>query len=81
VYDKDARTFTETTWSNAKSLPAYFFGAPTVREVVAVPMEIRAKEITDYGRSHGLAWYFLGQWGIEWTTAANSRIIKWDSDS
>ena len=41
--------------------------------------EIRAKEITDYGRSHGLAWYFMGGWKIAWNDEPNARIIKWDS--
>ena len=71
------------SWGGGFSLDAYMFGSPTVREAVAVPMEIRAKVVTDYGRSKGLAWYFLGGWKIEWDTsgAADTRIIKWDSAS
>jgi N4-gp56 family major capsid protein len=33
------------------------FGAETVMEGVAIPEELRQKIPTDYGRSHGLAWY------------------------
>ena len=71
------------SWGGGFSLDAYMFGSPTVREAVAVPMEVRAKVITDYGRSKGLAWYFLGGWKLEWDTSggADSRIIKWDSAS
>jgi N4-gp56 family major capsid protein len=79
TYDATARTFTAITWTNGLSGPAYLFGSPTVREVVVVPEEIRAKEPTNYGLSHGLAWFFLGAYKIEWTGAANARIIKWDS--
>lgn len=79
VYDATARTFTATSWTNAKSSPGYLFGSPTVRELVVVPEEIRAKEPTNYGLSHGLAWFYAGGFKIEWTGAANARIVKWDS--
>lgn len=84
TYDATARTATskEGNWDSAgKSGEAYFFGSPTVREIVAVPEEIRAKVVTDYGRSHGIAWYGIFGWKIEWDTSggADSRIIKWDS--
>lgn len=82
TYDSTARTATAKSWTKAKSLDAYMFGSPTVREAVVVPEEIRAKVVTDYGRSKGLAWYFLGGWKIERDEAqADSRIIKWDSAS
>ena len=79
VYDSTARSATAISWTKGKSLPAYMFGSPTVREVVVVPEEIRMKVTTDYGRSKGLAWYFLGGWKLEWDDEPNSRIIKWDS--
>lgn len=64
---------------------AYFFGADTVTECVAVPMEIRGKIPDDYGRGKGVAWYYLGNFGITHAdptsadTKAQARIIKWDS--
>jgi N4-gp56 family major capsid protein len=81
TYDSTARTATAKTWTKAQSLDGYMFGSPTVREAVVVPEEIRLKEVTDYGRSHGLAWYALLGHKIEWDTsgAADTRIIKWDS--
>ena len=79
VYDAAARTFTATSWTNGLSSPAYIFGSPTVRELIVVPEEIRAKEPTNYGLSHGLSWFYAGGHKIEWTGASNARIIKWDS--
>lgn len=65
--------------TSGKSAPGYLFGGPTVREAVVVPEEIRVKIPTDYGRSQGVAWYFMGGWAIEWAAAADARILKWDS--
>jgi N4-gp56 family major capsid protein len=79
TYDSTARTSTAKSWTGANSLDAYMFGSPTVREAIVVPMEIRMKVVTDYGRSKGMAWYMIGGWAIEWDTAADTRIIKWDS--
>jgi N4-gp56 family major capsid protein len=70
---------TQTTWSNAKSDWIFFFGNDTVAEALAVPEEMRGKIPTDYGRSKGVAWYYLGGFGIVHTLAANVRIVKWDS--
>ena len=66
-------------WTNAKSDWAYFFGEDTVAEGIAVPEEMRGKIPTDYGRSKGVAWYYLGGFGIVHSTVANQRIVKWDS--
>jgi len=77
--DLSARTSSEKSWSTGNSLSAYMFGKTTIMEAVACPEEIRMKVVTDYGRSKGLAWYFLGGWDLIWTTAANSKIIVWDS--
>lgn len=79
TYSSSARTATAKSWGQAKSLDAYLFGTPTVREAVAVPEEIRVKIPTDYGRSKGIAWYGIFGWALEWDTEGDSRIIKWDS--
>lgn len=51
----------------------------TVAEALVIPEEIRGKIPTDFGRSKGVAWYYLGGFGIVHTAAAQARIIKWDS--
>jgi N4-gp56 family major capsid protein len=69
-------------WSNAKSNAAYFFGEDTVAEAIAIPEEIRGKIPSDYGRSKGVAWYYLGGFGIvhrNTADTAQSRIFKWGS--
>ncbi len=70
---------TQTLWTNGKSDWIFFFGNDTVAEAIAVPEEMRGKIPTDYGRSKGIAWYYLGGFGIVHTLAANVRIVKWDS--
>ena len=70
---------TQTTWSQGKSDWIFFFGNDTVAEAIAVPEEMRGKIPTDYGRSKGVAWYYLGGFGLVHTLAANTRIVKWDS--
>lgn len=78
----DSTTFTfrvADAWNNAKSSWAFFCGEDTVAEALAIPEEIRGKIPTDYGRSRGVAWYYLGGFGIVHTTAAQARIVKWDS--
>jgi N4-gp56 family major capsid protein len=79
-------TNTGDAWNNAKSDWIFFFGEDTVAEAIAVPEEMRGKIPTDYGRSKGVAWYYLGGFGIvhpldATTNSANSRIVKWDSAS
>jgi N4-gp56 family major capsid protein len=68
-------------WSQAKSDWIYFFGNDTVAEAVAVPEEMRGKIPSDYGRSKGVAWYYLGGFGLVHGSGdvANNRIVKWDS--
>ena len=66
-------------WVNGKSDWLFFFGNDTVAEAIAVPEEMRGKIPSDYGRSKGVAWYYLGGFGIVHTLAANARIVKWDS--
>jgi N4-gp56 family major capsid protein len=70
---------TTTAWTNGQSDWMFFFGNDTVAEGVAVPEEMRGKIPTDYGRSKGIAWYYLGGFGIVHTLAQNVRIVKWDS--
>jgi N4-gp56 family major capsid protein len=70
---------TGTAWSQTKSDWIFFFGNDTVAEAIAVPEEMRGKIPSDYGRSKGVAWYYLGGFGIVHTLAANCRIVKWDS--
>jgi len=69
------------TWTKGQSLPGYMFGSPTVREAIVVPEELRAKIPTDYGRSHGIAWYGLLGFAIEWDEYLSARILKWESNA
>lgn len=70
---------TTTAWSQGKSDWIFFFGNDTVAEAIAIPEEMRGKIPSDYGRSKGVAWYYLGGFGIVHTVVANVRIVKWDS--
>lgn len=73
---------TQTAWTNGKSDWIFFFGNDTVAEAITVPEEIRGKIPTDYGRSKGVAWYYLGGFGIVHASTSapgNARIVKWDS--
>lgn len=70
---------TQTAWTRGASDWIFFFGNDTVAEAIAVPEEMRGKIPSDYGRSKGVAWYYLGGFGIVHTLAANARIVKWDS--
>jgi N4-gp56 family major capsid protein len=72
---------TQTTWTTGNSDWIFFFGNDTVAEAIAVPEEMRGKIPTDYGRSKGIAWYYLGGFGIVHTLAVNTRIVKWDSQA
>lgn len=69
----------KANWSNGKSNWAFFFGADTVAEGIAVPEEMRGKIPTDFGRSRGIAWYYLGGFGLVQTQPSQGRIVKWDS--
>lgn len=73
--------FGGTAWTGGVSDWAYFFGSDTVTEAVAVPEEVRGKIPGDYGRSMGVAWYYLGGFGIVHGSndVAGARIVKWDS--
>lgn len=70
------------TGNNALGTAAYFFGADTVTEVFAEPLQLRGKIPDDYGRSKGIMWYYVGAFGITHGNVANAvnkqaRIIKW----
>lgn len=79
-----ANTSTSTaTWTNGLSDWAFFFGEDTVAEAIVVPEEVRGQIPTDYGRSKGIAWYYLGGFALTQGTssgqAKQARIVKWDS--
>lgn len=77
-------TNTSDAWNNALSDWVFFFGGDTVAEAIAVPEEMRGKIPTDYGRSKGVAWYYLGGFGLVHpldaaNSSKNARVVKWDS--
>jgi len=57
----------------------YFMGDDTVCEAIVVPEEIRGKIPGDYGRSKGVAWYYLGGFGLVHTAQLQARIVRWGS--
>lgn len=71
--------------TNSASGTAYFFGADTVTEAIAIPEELRGKIPDDYGRSKGIAWYYIGAFALTHgnVTTAESRkqlrVMKWTS--
>jgi len=72
-------------WTNGKSDAAYFFGADTVTETISIPEELRGKIPDDYGRSKGIAWFYIGAFKITHANTSSAeakkqaRILKWDS--
>lgn len=82
---EDSATWTFRTadpWNNTASDWIMFFGEDTVAEALCIPEEIRGKIPTDFGRSRGVAWYYLGGFGIVHGpsgSAVNLRILKWES--
>lgn len=69
------------SWSNGKSSQVHFMGKDLVAEGVAIPEEVRGKIPSDYGRSKGIAWYYLGGFGLVHGEASQARIVKWGSAS
>lgn len=67
------------SWSGGKSDWAFFFGQDTCAEAIVIPEEMRGKIPSDYGRSRGIAWYYLGGFGIVHTDPTQARILVWDS--
>jgi hypothetical protein len=51
---------TAQAWASGLSSWAFMMGGDTVTEAICVPEEIRAKLPGDFGRSRGIAWYYLG---------------------
>jgi N4-gp56 family major capsid protein len=68
-------------WVNGLSDWIFFFGNDTVAEAKAVPEQMRGKIPSDYGRSKGVAWYYLGGFGLVQTLASNARIVQWNSQA
>ncbi|MGZ8317500.1 MAG: N4-gp56 family major capsid protein [Telluria sp.] len=66
-------------FTNGLSNWCYFFGNDTVAEGIVIPEEMRGAIPSDYGRQRGIAWYYLGGFGIVQTQAAQARILRWDS--
>lgn len=66
-------------FSTGNSNWAFFFGEDTVAEAIVVPEEVRGAIPTDYGRSKGIAWYYLGGFALTQTQALQTRVVKWDS--
>lgn len=60
---------------------ALFFGIDAVAMAVAEDPELRAKIPSDYGRSRGVAWYGILNFGVVWTTAnpGEARIVHFTS--
>ena len=56
---------------------ALFVGGEAMVEAVAVPEELIEKEVTDYGRSLGLAWYANLGFANPFSTAATQRSVMW----
>lgn len=56
---------------------ALFFGDDAVAMAVALDPELRVKRPEDYGRSQGVAWYGILDFGIIWDTAnaGEARIV------
>ena len=68
-----------TAWSQNLSDNAFFFGEDTVAEAIVIPEEMRGAIPTDYGRSKGIAWYYLGGFAQTQTVARQARIVHWAS--
>ena len=69
-------------WTNGASDWIHFFGEDTVAEALVIPEEIRGKIPVDFGRDRGIAWYYLGGFGIVHGPAgilADQRILSWAS--
>lgn len=75
-------TKTADAWNNGKSSWMVAFGADTVAEAIVIPEEIIAKLPTDYGRSKGIAWYYLGGFALTHSSSTKTeqaRVVMWDS--
>jgi N4-gp56 family major capsid protein len=61
------------TLNTSYSGQAIFFGEDPIREIVAIPEEVRAKLPEDYGRDKGLAWYAMLGWGKVWDYSSDGE--------
>ena len=68
-------------YANGQSDWLFIFGADTVYEGVVEPEQLRYAISSDYGRSKGMAWYYIGGFGLTQTQPSQARIIKWSSAS
>lgn len=78
----NAFTGTADAWNNSANGEedwVFFFGEDTVAEAVAVPEETRAKIPSDYGRSKGVAWYYLGAFALVHEQVSEARVVMVDS--
>ncbi len=75
----NASTGTADAWNNGASDWVFFFGEDTVAEGIVLLEEMRGKIPSDFGRSKGIAWYGMEGFGLTQTTAAQTRVVKWDS--
>lgn len=71
---EENNVLSSTLGSTSYAAEAVFFGADPVVEGVVVPEEFRQKVSVDYGRDHGLAWYFLGGWSLTWEDSSPGRV-------
>lgn len=71
IEETNAITTGNTMGASSVKAEAVFFGADAVAEAVAVPEEIRFNVATDFGRSQGIAWYYLGGFAKVWDYAAD----------
>lgn len=65
--------------TNDKSDDVHFFGEDTVAEAIVCPEEMRGKIPSDFGRDKGVAWYYLGGFGLVHGDVKNARIVRWTS--
>jgi N4-gp56 family major capsid protein len=83
IVQTNVAPLTGQTGATTLGTGSYFFGADTVTEVFAEPLQLRGKIPDGYGRSRGIAWYYLGNYGITHAntstteTKRQARIIKW----
>jgi hypothetical protein len=79
----DPFTDTGDAWDGSAGDWVFFLGDDTVAEAIHTPEEIRAKVPDDYGRSKGVAWYWMGGYGLAHgfggANSAQARIVKFDS--
>jgi N4-gp56 family major capsid protein len=77
----NAWTGTPDPWANGLSSWMFMFGGDTVTEAMVIPEEIRARIPGDFGRSKGMAWYYLGGFGLVHSDTTDPRVVFWDSTS